>query len=126
MERKEIRSYPNRFLTTVHDKDYVNYLAKACASVPENKSVYPYVFPIRNASRKPKEMAVRAGYYCIDTFTPLNANAYKVMLSFLFILVGNFFFIFVFLAQSFYVIGELFLLLGFLLLLSTYRKVVRA
>jgi len=65
-------------------------------------------------------------YYKNYLNTNRNANAYKVMLSFLFILVGNFFFIFVFLAQSFYVIGELFLLLGFLLLLSTYRKVVRA
>ena len=51
-----------------------------------------------------------------------NQHTYRI----LFILIGNFFFIFVFLAQSFYVIGELFLLLGFLLLLSTYRKVVRA
>ncbi|MBS3126872.1 hypothetical protein J4228_01765 [Candidatus Woesearchaeota archaeon] len=65
-------------------------------------------------------------YYKNYLNTNRNANAYKVMLSFLFILIGNFFFIFVFLAQSFYVIGELFLLLGFLLLLSTYRKVVRA
>jgi len=40
------------------------------------ESVYPYVFPIRNAARPPKEMPVRAGYYCIDTFTPLNRNAY--------------------------------------------------
>ncbi|HEM48905.1 MAG TPA: histone deacetylase family protein, partial [Caldithrix sp.] len=36
----------------------------------------PYVFPIRNAARPPKELPVRAGYYCIDTFTPLNHNAY--------------------------------------------------
>jgi len=27
-----------------------------------------------------KELAVRAGYYCIDTFTPLNANAYPAAL----------------------------------------------
>jgi acetoin utilization deacetylase AcuC-like enzyme len=39
--------------------------------------VYPYVFPIRNATRPPKELPIRAGYYCIDTFTPLNENAYK-------------------------------------------------
>jgi acetoin utilization deacetylase AcuC-like enzyme len=34
------------------------------------------VFPIRNATRPPIDLALRAGYYCIDTFTPLNRNAY--------------------------------------------------
>ena len=27
-------------------------------------------------ARPPKDLALRAGYYCIDTFTPLNRNAY--------------------------------------------------
>lgn len=77
IERAESVSYPDKFLLSVHDSDYVNYLKKACLSIGNKKSVYPYIFPIRNKSRKPKEMAVRAGYYCIDTFTPLNENAYK-------------------------------------------------
>jgi acetoin utilization deacetylase AcuC-like enzyme len=34
------------------------------------------VFPIRNAARPPRDLSLRAGYYCIDTFTPLNRNAY--------------------------------------------------
>ncbi|MGW8272920.1 MAG: histone deacetylase family protein, partial [Thermodesulfovibrionales bacterium] len=49
---------------------------KVCENLPPGKSVYPYVFPIRNAARPPKELSVRAGYFCIDTFTPLNRNAY--------------------------------------------------
>jgi acetoin utilization deacetylase AcuC-like enzyme len=44
--------------------------------VPAGKSIYPYVFPIRNTKRPPKELPLRAGYFCIDTFTPLNANAW--------------------------------------------------
>ncbi|MBI9078805.1 MAG: histone deacetylase family protein [Pseudodesulfovibrio sp.] len=72
-----IRHYPESVLTTVHDRNYVNYLKRVCAGLPENKSIYPYVFPIRNASRPPRELPVRAGYYCMDTFTPLNANAWK-------------------------------------------------
>jgi acetoin utilization deacetylase AcuC-like enzyme len=63
-------------IRAVHDADFVTYLKKVCTHVPEGKSVYPYVFPIRNATRPPKELPVRAGYYCIDTFTPLNRNAY--------------------------------------------------
>lgn len=70
------RHYAERMIKAVHAADFVNYLRKACAGVSPGKSVYPYVFPIRNAARPPKELSVRAGYYCIDTFTPLNPNAY--------------------------------------------------
>lgn len=52
-----------------------------------------------------------------------NKNAWKVMCAFLFILLGNLFFIFVFLFDEFYALGEISLLLGFLLLLYTYAKV---
>jgi acetoin utilization deacetylase AcuC-like enzyme len=34
------------------------------------------VFPIRNQAKPPKDLAYAAGYYCIDTFTPLNRNAF--------------------------------------------------
>jgi acetoin utilization deacetylase AcuC-like enzyme/GNAT superfamily N-acetyltransferase len=61
----------------VHDPELVSYLRRACLAVGDGKSVYPYVFPIRNAARPPKELSVRAGYYCIDTFTPINGNAYR-------------------------------------------------
>jgi acetoin utilization deacetylase AcuC-like enzyme/GNAT superfamily N-acetyltransferase len=70
------RSYPDRHILAVHDRGLVDYLRRACGKVPEGKSVYPYVFPIRNATRPPKELLVRAGYWCIDTFTPLNRNAW--------------------------------------------------
>ena len=60
----------------VHDRAFVKYMRKICLELPADKSVYPYVFPIRNASRPPSDLAMRAGYYCIDTFTPLNRNAY--------------------------------------------------
>jgi acetoin utilization deacetylase AcuC-like enzyme/GNAT superfamily N-acetyltransferase len=70
------RPFADRHITAVHDADFVSYLRRACADVPENKSLYPYVFPIRNKTRPPKEPSVLAGYYCIDTFTPLHRNAF--------------------------------------------------
>ncbi len=70
------KSFPDSHVKAVHAHDYVEYLKRCCASVPAGKSVYPYVFPIRNVTRPPVELTVRAGYYCIDTFTPLNQNAY--------------------------------------------------
>ncbi len=76
-EPRPPRDYSERFLTSVHDRDYVDYFRRVCKNLPEGRSLYPYVFPLRNAARPPKELAVRAGYYCIDTFTPLSANAWK-------------------------------------------------
>ena len=75
-QRLPPRPCPDRHISQVHDADFVHYLRRVCAAVGQGKAVYPYVFPIRNSARPPKELSVRAGYYCIDTFTPLNANAY--------------------------------------------------
>lgn len=71
------RNFGIGVIEQVHKPEFVQFLRKACANVPPGKSVYPYVFPSRNRARPPKELPLRAGYYCIDTFTPLNANAYK-------------------------------------------------
>ena len=70
-------SFPNQYILKVHDHRLVSYLRRVCRRVEPNNSIYPYVFPIRNAARPPKELPVRAGYFCIDTFTPLNGNAYQ-------------------------------------------------
>jgi acetoin utilization deacetylase AcuC-like enzyme/GNAT superfamily N-acetyltransferase len=66
-----------RHITAVHNSGFVAYFGKVCARLEPGGSIYPYVFPIRNASRPPKDLPIRAGYYCIDTFTPLNQNAYR-------------------------------------------------
>lgn len=75
-ERLRPRHFPERHIKAVHDTRYVEYFKRMCSLLKPGKSVYPYVFPIRNNARPPREMPVRAGYYCIDTFTPLNKNAY--------------------------------------------------
>lgn len=68
--------FPDRHLLEVHATDFVRYLKRACNDVPPGKSLYPYVFPIRNKTRPPREPSVLSGYYCIDTFTPINSNAF--------------------------------------------------
>ncbi|TFG95505.1 MAG: acetylpolyamine amidohydrolase [Calditrichales bacterium] len=75
-EHKAPRRFGEHYIKAVHDPEYVTFLRKVCKNVPQNKSIYPYVFPIRNTARPPVDLPVRAGYYCIDTFTPLNHNAY--------------------------------------------------
>jgi acetoin utilization deacetylase AcuC-like enzyme/GNAT superfamily N-acetyltransferase len=76
VESIAVKEYPLKHILAVHDAELVDYLRRACENTPAGKSVYPYVFPIRNAARPPKELSVRAGYYCIDTFTPINRNAF--------------------------------------------------
>ncbi|HMQ10515.1 MAG TPA: GNAT family N-acetyltransferase [Oligoflexia bacterium] len=76
VEKVNPQHFSDKHITAVHDTDYVSFLKKSCMRISKGKSVYPYVFPIRNQSRKPIDTALLAGYYCIDTFTPLNSSAY--------------------------------------------------
>ncbi len=75
-ERAPAKRWSDAHIKAAHDPRLVAYIERACAETPEGKSVYPYVFPLRNAQRMPKDRSVLAGYWCIDTFTPLNRNAY--------------------------------------------------
>ena len=77
ISERRVNEYPDRFIYDVHDRKYVKYFKTVCTNLEPGKSVYPYVFPIRNVAKPPKVLSVRAGYYCIDTFTPLNINAYQ-------------------------------------------------
>ncbi|MBA3035596.1 MAG: histone deacetylase family protein [Desulfobacterium sp.] len=72
----KVAEFPEKYILDVHDVKYVRYFKNVCKNLLPGKSVYPYVFPIRNSTRPPKELSVRAGYYCFDTFTPLNRNAF--------------------------------------------------
>jgi acetoin utilization deacetylase AcuC-like enzyme/ribosomal protein S18 acetylase RimI-like enzyme len=77
VERLPVRSFGERSIRAVHDADFVNYLRNFCLDLPPGELVYPYVFPIRRTERPPHDRSRRAGYYCIDTFTPLSLEAYK-------------------------------------------------
>lgn len=75
-KNKPKRGFPDKYIVEVHNIKYFNYIKTVCDKLPEGKSIYPYVFPVRNATRPPQDYSVLAGYYCIDTFTPINKNAY--------------------------------------------------
>jgi len=70
------RHFSDKHIRAVHDNGFVDYLERVCTGLDEDTAIYPYVFPVRNRTRPPKDLAIRAGYYCIDTFTPLTGNAY--------------------------------------------------
>ncbi len=71
----ESKKYPDSLITEVHDTEYIKFLKKICEFAGK-KTIYPDVFPIRNRARLPNSIEAQVGYYCIDTFSPLNHNAY--------------------------------------------------
>ena len=76
-EEMYVRHFSDDHITAVHDSGFYRYLQTICAKIPDSHPVYPYVFPIRNPARPPKDLPMRAGYYCIDTFTPLSQSAFR-------------------------------------------------
>ena len=68
--------FAESYIKSVHNHEFVDYFKKVCANLEPGQSIYPYVYPVRNRTRPPKDLPIRAGYYCIDTFTPINRNAY--------------------------------------------------
>jgi acetoin utilization deacetylase AcuC-like enzyme/GNAT superfamily N-acetyltransferase len=75
-QRTQPRHIGEKYVKQVHDPGFVDYLRRACAQLPPGKSIYPIIFPIRNITRPPRDVELQVGYYCMDTFTPLNHNAY--------------------------------------------------
>lgn len=73
----DAKPLPDKHILETHNKLLVNYLKAVCEKLKPDKAIYPYVFPVRNASKPPIDRSVAAGYYCIDTFTPLTSNSYK-------------------------------------------------
>jgi GNAT superfamily N-acetyltransferase len=45
----EVRHFSEKHILSVHDHRFVEYFKKMCAELSPGESVYPYVFPIRNA-----------------------------------------------------------------------------
>ncbi|MBN2023651.1 MAG: histone deacetylase family protein [Pirellulales bacterium] len=70
------RPHGEKPLLAVHDPAFVHFLQTVCLRLRSQRPIYPDTFPIRRPDRRPKELPVQAGYYCLDTGTPLYPNAY--------------------------------------------------
>ncbi len=71
-----LRHFSEQVILAVHDRRFVNYLKVVCTKLETGRPVYPDTFPIRRPDRRPRDLPVQAGYYCIDSCTPLYRNAY--------------------------------------------------
>lgn len=76
--RRPAQTFGVEAITAIHDATYVDWLAKVCDVIKPGRRVYPYVFPVRNSAKMPDDLPTRAGYYCIDTFTPLHRELFGV------------------------------------------------
>ncbi len=76
-ETVAVEKFPEKHIRAVHNNHLVDFLKKSEVNFPDGNSVYPYIFPIRNTDRKPKDVNVLPGYFCIDTFTPIHFNVWK-------------------------------------------------
>ncbi|MBW6480629.1 MAG: histone deacetylase family protein [Bacteroidales bacterium] len=72
-----VNKFSEKYIRQVHSNDLVDFLKNAGENFPKGNSVYPYIFPIRNLNVRPRDVNVLAGYFCIDTFTPIHHNVWK-------------------------------------------------
>ena len=70
------RHFGEEAVLSVHSRAYVEYFKRVSQQIDGSAPLYPYVFPIRNRLRPPKDLPTRAGYFCVDTFTPISRQAY--------------------------------------------------
>ncbi|MCB1667074.1 MAG: histone deacetylase family protein [Porticoccaceae bacterium] len=74
--RHEIEDFGLKPILEIHDKRMVNFLKESQTKVPDGQIVYPEIFPIRYADRLPQNWPMRAGYFCIDTSTPITNTVF--------------------------------------------------
>ncbi len=72
------RRYPESHILAVHDRRYVKFLKKLCKQLPPGRPIYADTFPRRADARRPRIVdADLAGFYCLDSFTPLDSGAFQ-------------------------------------------------
>jgi len=72
----KIKKFSEKYIFEVHSPGLIKFLKKASIELNPRQLVYPNVFPIRHPERIPKNWEMQAGYFCIDTFTPVTRNSY--------------------------------------------------
>lgn len=70
------KAFADNLLHGAHDPKMLTYLKRVCSTVRSGETTYPDVFPDRAATVAPTDLAVRAGYYCLDSLTPISRSAW--------------------------------------------------
>ncbi len=64
-------------IEAVHDRRMVAFLKESETRVAAKRIIYPEIFPVRHANRLPRNWDMRAGYFCIDTSTPITNVVFR-------------------------------------------------
>ncbi|MGD9800859.1 MAG: GNAT family N-acetyltransferase, partial [Parvularculaceae bacterium] len=64
-------------IEAVHDRRMVAFLRESEAKVPPKRILYPEIFPVRFPERLPRNWDMRAGYFCMETSTPITNLVYR-------------------------------------------------
>lgn len=70
------RSFPLALIRQVADSSVIKVL-KAASRLPPKKTFYPYVFPKNRSEEANPELIEHAGFFCLDSGTPLNATTWS-------------------------------------------------
>jgi acetoin utilization deacetylase AcuC-like enzyme/GNAT superfamily N-acetyltransferase len=73
----KLKAFPEKHILAVHSQNLLTFLKRGERELESGQLLYPNVFPVRRPDRVPKSWESQAGYFCIDTFTPVTSNAYK-------------------------------------------------
>lgn len=77
----KIKKYPQAILKEVHGKGLINLIKDSEKSLFNHKAIYLEVYPRKNLSKMPKDINLRAGFFALDSFTPLTGNVYKAAIA---------------------------------------------
>jgi len=78
INRYPLKSFGIKYIKAVHSSSLVDFIKESEKKLSPGRLLYPNVFHVRKAGRIPYLWEIKAGYFCIDTFTPLSTNTYKV------------------------------------------------
>lgn len=81
LQYHKVKKHPLTLIKEVHDKELINLFQKAEKELTSHKPLYPDVYPKGVFERLPKDISLRAGFFTIDSFTPLTSNVYKAALN---------------------------------------------
>lgn len=75
---EDAKAFPDSHLLAVHDAGMVRYLKHASASLAKDEVIHPTAFPVRRRQKPPSNgHPTHAGYYSLDSFTPLTSRVYE-------------------------------------------------
>lgn len=64
-------------IEAVHDARMIQFIRETAEKIPDKRIIYPEIFPLRFPERLPRNWEMRAGYFCVDTSTPLTNRVFR-------------------------------------------------